>query len=472
MTTSQRLNSLTRLIILVAAILVMLGIKHSIPLTLIALLVIVAVYYATIPKEGYEDIECKGKAKRGVSPGNHYVKSGKTEYTDRTHRAVCQPTRYTFDRSHPKDSLHQHPYKDSVATTPKGILFGNEPRNRDDYRTVTPGEKWTAATSANKSLAGQAIPRTRLNPIITAPIHSEEWLAPSGASQLVNAPSAHYFEESGYSTGSPPSRQPRKKYLTVKDVSTTKQPIERFEHSKRMGLPVYYGGEGSYERNSRKVLPDGRDIPSTNNEYYTLEPGMYVKSSFDLPVRANIGISETPQHKTRRGYTEIAPDGSVGIVFDRSGYGDRDRGYDGDGISMVRPSAPDPSGMNVDGFEDLLDDVYHNDVYDPRHSYGSEGRAYIDEVTGVVKHHYKDVEAVRQPNYIVRSKIDHINHDNITGSFMELPNDPNYGTAIQQMAMDRYTDSAIKHRAEIMESATRKVRDITRQRRRYPIRTF
>ena len=55
----------------------------------------------------------------------------------------------------------------------------------------------------------------------------------------------------------------------------------------------------------------------------------------------------------------------------------------------------------------LPEDINTANVYDPRLSgYGSSNRSYVDDVLGQPRFAYDDVNAIRMPNYIVRSHVD------------------------------------------------------------------
>jgi hypothetical protein len=75
------------------------------------------------------------------------------------------------------------------------------------------------------------------------------------------------------------------------------------------------------------------------------------------------------------------------------------------------PAKPKPSGAPAKPqpgqYPPLHEDVSVYNVFDPRFSgYGADDRHYLHPTLGQIRYDYADVDAVRRPNYIVRSKID------------------------------------------------------------------
>lgn len=106
------------------------------------------------------------------------------------------------------------------------------------------------------------------------------------------------------------------------------------------------------------------------------------------------------------------------------------------------------------------------DIYDPRFTgYGDQYRAYEEPVTGQTRFFYKDVDAIKMPNYVVRSKVD------------TLPWAPTYGPDKpfqgnhRELANNDFHESALTFRAEMQERLLRKRNAEMWQRRVAPIST-
>ena len=113
-----------------------------------------------------------------------------------------------------------------------------------------------------------------------------------------------------------------------------------------------------------------------------VQPGVQYRSDVIEPINSNIGISFQQQFNPRT--YETNSNGNLEIV-------DHDPNFAPPMTEMVQyPEEPTQSN-----------------VYDPRfYGYGTSNRNYVDEVTGQPRFPYDDINAVRMPNYVVRSKLD------------------------------------------------------------------
>jgi len=157
----------------------------------------------------------------------------------------------------------------------------------------------------------------------------------------------------------------------------------------------------------------------------TLQPGVYQKSTVGEPINSMVGVSYQQQ---------FLP-------------------------TVVQQSADEIKFTQVPDY---------SNVYDPRFTgYGASDRVYIEPMTGQARFFYGDVDAVRMPNYITRSKVD------------SLPWAPTYGPDVpmhgygdhRQLANNAYHDSALVFRTEMQERLMRKRNAEMWQRRVAPIYT-
>jgi hypothetical protein len=108
-------------------------------------------------------------------------------------------------------------------------------------------------------------------------------------------------------------------------------------------------------------------------------------------------------------------------------------------------------------------------VTDPRMSgYGDPNRSYVDRVLGNPKFYYDDVNVARAPNYITRNKIDVFSFGESTGALRDPADDRG---SVNQLAVNRYHESALEHRSDLMRSLMRKRNREMQQRREFPIST-
>jgi hypothetical protein len=181
----------------------------------------------------------------------------------------------------------------------------------------------------------------------------------------------------------------------------------------------------------------------------TIQPDVYTVNEVIEPINSNIGISFTQQFepvtckRDERGaltYTEHDP-----------------RVYE---PKMV-PNTPDMS-------------VTEADIYDPRFTgYGTSYRAYTDKNTGQTRFYYDDINAIRMPNYIVRSNIDFTDYADTYGPLHDSNKFGNkYNSNIRALAQDTFLRASLQQRDDLMERLMRKRNSELWETRKYPMRTF
>ena len=168
----------------------------------------------------------------------------------------------------------------------------------------------------------------------------------------------------------------------------------------------------------------------------TIQPGVYQKSLVGEPINSLIGVSYQQQ---------FLP-------------------------TVVQQTPDDIKFTQVPSISNYpLSNQNYSNVYDPRFTgYGASDRMYIEPMTGQARFFYRDIDAIKMPNYITRNKIDN------------LPWAPTYGPDVppmqwydqhRQMANNAYHDSALAFRTEMQERLMRKRNAEMWQRRVAPIYT-
>ena len=238
---------------------------------------------------------------------------------------------------------------------------------------------------------------------------------------------------------------------------------ENFENVEKFSLPDY-GNENwqnkvnyingynpiQYE-NSRfpANLPRGRALQSDDMSDYddqiftqTVQPGLYYKENVIEPVNSNIGISFQQEFLPRTIY--------------KSENGDE----------IVTDNDPNFTPLPVYKAEESAEPTIYN-VYDPRfNGYGSASRCYIDNVTGQPRYPYDDINAVRMPNYITRSKIDTQKFADGYGPMKDMGKSLN---EIKDRANQAFYRDTEQHRNDISVDIMRKMNAAMWQRRQAPL---
>lgn len=358
--------------------------------------------------------------------------------------------------------------RESGITIKNGQVFVDVPASRryENSSFSLQFNSPTANLSQSQPLAGKPNPKTLIPPVMVPPSHDLEYWKNSNLTiqSGINRESQQDYFQSGFET-----------YADCASRSRTPDTIEGFsmkgsdpDYRRQRREPTYStqdpsGGSGSSGFAGLNVacgydpkqvdsgLPinysagqaESNPVFNTfNSNLYTQNIGssVYYKNEVNEPIGASIGISLTPQI----GKTRLQHDPQ--LIYT-------------EGIEQGQPIEPYTSGIT------------ESDIYDPRFSgYGTSYRSYIDRTTGQPRFMYDDVNSVRMPNYLVRSKID------------TQPAADHYGTIpvgnergnpltgnMHEIANQSYTDSVIEHRTSMMESLMRKRNSEMWQLRKAPL---
>ena len=181
---------------------------------------------------------------------------------------------------------------------------------------------------------------------------------------------------------------------------------------------------------------EGGKSPATaqlNSDTFTqtIVPGVYSNSQIIEPINSMIGISLTSQ---------IPPT----TLSEQDG----DLLYQLHDPNLYKPPPPEEPDQSPNA----------TTVTDPRYyGYGASNRAYHEPMTGQTRFYYEDVNTIRMPNYIARSKIDTNPWADKyepcpEGSALGNPNTRN----IRKLANNAFRDATIEHRTSMMQSLMRK----------------
>ena len=359
--------------------------------------------------------------------------------------------------------------------------------NSDPFRTETVVVDKNY-TSINNKLVGGQNPKTLIPPIIPTPMYSMDWrksdtIVPSKINDRTN----ENLYKSGYLStefeSHPTVKRAEPPSVSVSDPATkykpnmpnplnwTAMPTDRLgpyhnpdtisvEH---FTLPEYgvknwkdkintaNGYNPAQFENSRfpanspqGVSDQSADMTEYHNQLFTqtIQPGVYYREDVVEPVNSNIGISFQQQFLPRT-YDHIENGEFITV--------DHDPNFAPEPIPAPVP-APKPSIDNI---------------YDPRfNGYSSSKRHYTDNVTGQPRFAYDDVNAVKMPNYITRSKIDTHNFSETYGPSSGVGKSLN---DIRPLAQDAFYRDSEQFRNDISTSALRKMNAAMWQRRQAPL---
>jgi len=310
--------------------------------------------------------------------------------------------------------------------------------------------------SLNQSLAGGPNPKTKIPPLVAAPSHDlDSWKNNDFVVHShINRETNFDEEKSGYSYGmqmipfrcySKPDYEDEDIIETFKDKTEPKPPKMKRRRVRNIS-PV----EPIEDDEKNEIINIPPPTPCFESERrdnlitQTLQPGIFQKSHIGEPIQSNIGISFTQQF----GPTKIMEKDNK-IKFTT---------FDLDNTTVI------PEIIEEQVKQD------HSNVYDPRFTgYGTSYRGYTDRLTGQPKFFYDDVDSITMPNYITRSKVDIFPWAKTYGP--DDMSDVSDGRH-RQLANDAFTNSTLKFRTELQERLMRKRNAELWQRRVAPITTM
>ena len=214
---------------------------------------------------------------------------------------------------------------------------------------------------------------------------------------------------------------------------------------KKTGLPVNLS-VGRCEKE-----PGLKDF-NTNLHTEIIQPGVYTINQVNEPINSNIGISFEQQFEP--------------LTYD----------VDEFGITFTENDPLNPNFNEKDNIlkyneNEVIEPVTPYNIYDPRFTgYGTSYRAYTDENIGQTRFFYDDVDSIRMPNYVVRSKIDFADFADTYGPMKDERGNENNST-IRALANQKFVDDALTFRIGMQERLMRKVNSEKWQQRSKPIST-
>jgi len=437
MTFNEQLNCLTRLFILLVALMLLFDFKYAIPFLVISILFIIILYY--IEKSRVDNM--KNTCNENYSP----------------------PKMRQMD-----------------VNTGERILFC------DDYSPV--GVNSIGYISKNQMLYQGANKITKIPPVIVPPSHDlSYWRANQNVvdSRTNNISNIDMYH-SGYAVSqccNNPVEIKRRNNETKESYIQAPTPMEpktilpyigeEIEPYIQAPTPMEpktilpYIGRENYTDNGMRVRPNEpgwvntmcgynteqtrvnlpANMPVGNcqqkpefKEYnknlfmQTIQPNVYSINDVIEPINSNIGISFQQQFEPTT--VDVKPDGDVY-------WKEHDPR-----LFQFKPKQIDLNNIPPN----------ESNVYDPRFSgYGTSYRSYNDNVTGNTRYVYDDVNAIRMPNYVVRSKIDFLPYADSYGPIAQGNENGNKDNSnIREMVNDSWVNNSLQFRNDMMESYMRK----------------
>jgi hypothetical protein len=342
------------------------------------------------------------------------------------------------------------------ANNLSGLSIINEPRMQDKYRSgyyVTSCNKKEISPAWDTSCAKQELFTKRMGKLQESiesykPENNINDLKYSGGMGKLEGYTEGYNYQNNYSESniSPLPSEDIPNYPYTYSVSKIND-----ETYMQPGDVLTAGG---YNRNNlRHNLPSNLAVGNCqknsifnvyNKDLYTqtIQPGYYSRSQILDPISANIGISYDQQFVPTT--VEKSKDGLTYLEHDPR---------------VFKPEQKCENPVNPD----------INNVYDPRfYGYGTSYRSYVDRLTGQPRFYYDDIDAIRRPNYITRSKIDTFDYAETYGPMKPQEKIISDDNDIRSKVQEQFLDDSLFFRTGLQESLMRKRNNELAQLRAFP----
>lgn len=406
MTFDEKMNAISRLILVIGLALFVLGFNKAISLTILAEIVIIIVWYKekkmSVKKEMFSQKICHNDYQQIEFDSNHrspnQTFSGPPNPKTKIPVLIVPPI------------VDQY-WNDGMSTY-KGI-------NADSHEDLIQSGYIIDGVQCGttQDIAMQPIRKERMPSCVSEKAHKEGFTMPSCAMKYED----DYTHKNYTHIMSPDT-------LTGEVLTTCAYDPDQLI---RYNLP----SNAPFGRCQRSEA-----LKDYNMQLFTqpIQPGLYSRYEVIEPISSNIGISFQQQFEPM-----TIEENENNLIYTSND-------------PYIR--AP------VQKMEIPDNEPNMNNVYDPRFSgYGDSNRAYIDKMTGQVRYFYDDVDAIRRPNLITKNNLDIYPFTQNYGP-MEKPEN-----CYRELANQQFHDSQIQFRTDLMERLMRKRNAEMWQRRVAPI---
>lgn len=506
MSKNEKVNSITRLILLIFTGMVILKYPYAINFLCLSIIIILILYFLTV-KEYYDSMDHPTVYKNPLIAQN----------TESMKKLSVEPV--IIPRAHDRDVWSFPSYRHSAINyNSAGYDISEEytsvPQD-DNYKEYDP--RMESYTNFNLDKLGQVCLNGQNKSV---PSSNPNFAPRSSASGNKNQTHPSYLDQ-GHYQGIPVSQESQYSLDGMTEVPRVKEgfsnvrqkfhnenfnknrsterlvtpiqnviqspPPQHFSSQQRMKQPLYSDYTPIRENDSVNLpfLPN-QDllIPRTITSIYgegavsniertkyleNIEPTQYSYSDVAYPINSNLGISYTPDIPPMV-LDQVATPNGVYPLFHRID------------PQLIRAQGIAPErreelpyrnewSARYSGFDAAPGTVNFEDVYDPKFTgYGDEYRSFGDVSLGQVQYYYSDTDAFRSPNFGIRSKVDHIDFTDPMGKVL-----PEYSRSvgvndIKQSVHDQYNSDALYFREGLQERLMKKRNQELWQLRAMPMR--
>jgi len=327
---------------------------------------------------------------------------------------------------------------------------------------------------SNAALTGLAHPRTRIAPIIPArSTDIEYWRdSPMTTLSIINSRKKQYPTLAGYNTEDLTDLQCLQPDLRQSlGNQTWASPLVQTIQPGVYTLPTAYDPINTDFNidEATQFEPIRQDRPVGNVVFRPEEPKAsaaadLTESYEPISTKSTKSTQSNPPAKSSNNKTKESKKESKGKLTPPSiRVRETSPSPDSSGSRSASTSPSPPSDFNtrragMSGYQHPLveDDVSVYNVFDPRFAgYGSDNRNYMEPMLRQTRYFYDDVDAIRRPNYIVRSKLDSC--VTVFGDqYGPMRTDQKTLNQLRPLAEQAYLNNNLNYRNDLMESLMRK----------------
>jgi hypothetical protein len=343
-------------------------------------------------------------------------------------------------------------YKEQLFLQPdKQLTTLNSDNNCGHVELIDPNNELRGYS--NSAITGEAHPRTKIAPIIPArSLDIDYWKdSPMTTLSIINKRKKQYPALAGYTT------------QDLTDLECLQPDIRESLGAQTFASPLVQTIQpGVY------TLPTVYDPINTDfniDEATQFEPIRQDRPVGNVVFRGRDESTQKPLEKTMESYEPISsaaqpqPQPPKKTMKPMKMVSRKPK--EPESPSSSRETSPEPlngrqAGSSAYFRPPVQDDVSVYNVFDPRFSgYGSDNRNYLEPTLRQPRFFYDDVNAIRMPNYIVRSKL-----DSCATVFGDQygPMQANQKTLnqVRPLAEQAYLNNNLNFRNDLMESLMRK----------------
>jgi hypothetical protein len=448
MTKNEKINTITRLVILVFILMVITKYPYSITFLLLSLIIILILYFINT-KEYYSSMDYPTQYR------NPLISQNSLSSKKMSIQPIITP------RAHDKDVWSKPDYRHSAVNYNQARYDLSE-----QYESVEQKENYTEFDPRLASYTNFTLDKygELCNPKVVVP-PPQQVAASDNTTPIENVTPPPLLQPSVEKFGqrregfNPPQRRER-----FDNVPPQQNNFNSNSNSNYTVIPEETEDDNNFVPNQDLLIP--KTITSiygegaiTNQErikyLIQLQPNIYSYSDTTTPINSTLGISYTPENPPRVLDQVATPYGTYPLYHRIDPQLIRDENL----APERREELPRRTAWSAkySMFDAGPGSVNIEDIYDPRfNGYGDEYRSYSDVNLGQVQYYYSDIDAYRYPNFGIRSKVDFVDYTDPMGRVL-----PEYDRQvglndIKQTVHDQYTADALYFREGLQERLMRK----------------